>query len=105
MAHGPAPVPIDQRFVTQRLATAEGALGEALAHLHEDALSPGARPSATREVERAAARVRYWRDLRRRDSTHPRVRACRLLGHSWVTSSVDSIALEICRRCGALRVD
>jgi hypothetical protein len=105
MAHRPMPVPIDQRFVAQRLATAEGALGEALTHLHEDGLSPGARPSATREVERAAARVRYWRDLQHRDSTHPRVRACKLLGHSWVTSSVNSISLEICRRCGAQRAD
>lgn len=105
MAHRPAPVPIDQRFVAQRLAAAEGALGDTLARLHQEALSPGAATSATREVERAAARVRYWRELQRLDSTHPRVKACKLLGHSWVTSSVDSVSLEICRRCGAQRVD
>jgi hypothetical protein len=96
-----AAVPIDERFVARRLAMAEGVLSHTLERLGDGSLSQASAAHATFEVERAAARVRYWRELQRREASHPSVRACKLLGHSWVATSAESSSHEVCRRCGA----
>jgi hypothetical protein len=99
-----AAVPIDERFVAQRLAMAEGVLSQTLERLGDGSLSRASATYATLEVERAEARVRYWRGLQRQESTHPSMRACKLLGHSWVTTSAESTSPGVCRRCGAQQV-
>jgi hypothetical protein len=102
MRHRPAAaVPIDERFVARRLAMAEGVLSHTLERLGDGSLSQASAAYATFEVERAAARVRYWRELQRREASHPSVRACKLLGHSWVAASAEATSPEVCRRCGA----
>jgi len=105
MRHRPAAaVPIDEGFVARRLAMAEGALSQTLARFDGESRSRASASYATLEVERAAARVRYWRGLQRRQSTHPSMRACKLLGHSWVATSAESTSPGVCRRCGAQEV-
>jgi hypothetical protein len=105
MRHRPAAaVPIDERYVARRLAMAEGVLSHTLERLDDESLSSASASYAALEVDRAAARVRYWRDLQRRASTHPSMRACKLLGHSWVASRAESTSPGVCRRCGAQRV-
>jgi hypothetical protein len=99
-----AAVPIDERFVARRLAMAEGVLSHTLERLGDESLSEASAAHATFEVERAAARVRYWRELQRQEASHPSVRACKLLGHSWVASGAESTSPGVCRRCGAQRV-
>src|SRR4051812_5483606 len=75
MRHRPAAaVPIDERFVARRLAMAEGVLSQTLERFDDESLSRASATYATLEVERAAARVRYWRGLQRRESTHPSMR-------------------------------
>src|SRR5205814_10316060 len=60
-----AAVPIDERFVARRLAMAEGVLSHTLERLCDGSLSQASADYATLEVERAASRVRYWRELQR----------------------------------------
>ena len=80
MRHRPATaVPIDEPFVARRLAMAEGVLSQTLERLGDGSLSRASAAYATLEVERAAARVRYWRELQRREASHASVRACKLL--------------------------
>jgi hypothetical protein len=83
---------------------AEGVLSQTLERLGDGSVSRASAAYATLEVERAAARVRYWRELQRREASHPSVRACKLLGHSWVAASAESTSPEVCRRCGAQQV-
>jgi hypothetical protein len=105
MRHRPAAaVPIDEPFVARRLAMAEGVLSQTLERLDDGSVSRASAAYATLEVERAAARVRYWRELQRREASHPSVRACKLLGHSWVATSAESTSPGVCRRCGAQQV-
>jgi hypothetical protein len=99
-----AAVPIDERFVARRLAMAEGVLSHTLERFGNGSPPRASATYATLEVERAAARVRYWRELQRRAATHPSMRACKLLGHSWVAASAESTSPEVCRRCGAQQV-
>jgi hypothetical protein len=99
-----AAVPIDERFVARRLAMAEGVLSHTLERLGDGSLSEASAAHATFEVERAAARVRYWRELQRQEASHPSVRACKLLGHSWVATGAESTSPGVCRRCGAQQV-
>src|SRR5215208_2138818 len=99
--HPAAPVPIDKGFVARRLAMAEGALSQTLERWDDESLSRASATYATLEVERAAARVLDWRGLQRRESTHPSMRACKLLDHSWVATGAESTSPEVCRRCRA----
>jgi hypothetical protein len=103
MSRSASPPRIDRRFAARRLAAAEVALNEALARLSTTEHSSAQNARATDEIERAAARVRYWRELQRQDATHPRIRACRLLGHTWATSGDDPTGIEMCPRCGTVR--
>jgi hypothetical protein len=105
MRHRPAAaVPIDEAFVARRLAMAERVLSQTLERLDDVPLSRASATYATLEVERAAARVRYWRGLQRRESTHPSMRACKVLGHSWVATGAESTSAKVCRRCSAQQV-
>ena len=102
MAHNaPSSVPIDRGYVALRLAAAERLLSEAVAQLPDGERGSRADAHGTREVDRAAARVHYWRELQGRAPTHPGLRVCRMLGHSWVVAGVDLTSVKVCKRCGA----
>lgn len=90
-------------FVAVRLAAAERLLAEAVARISAYELGPDVVARGTHEVDRAAARVRYWRELQRGASTHPGVRVCKMLGHRWDISGVDSTSVKICKRCAAVQ--
>jgi hypothetical protein len=101
MAHSaPSSVPVDRSYVALRLAAAERLLTEAVARLPDGDPGSGAVAHRTREVDRAAARVRYWRELQRGAPTHPSLRVCRMLGHSWVATGLDPTSMKVCKRCG-----